>query len=145
MNHIIFLIAYIYFLYNDLRHKQIELVALMIYAGIALVTVAFTRENMTTHMLTDNLFSIAFGLVIYLLSYFSSEGIGMADGMYFVINGLLLPLRENLMLFLTGLFIAFVIGIFLFYFGNKTSRPAPRIPFFPCFLPAIIGYIICIV
>lgn len=145
MRHIVFLIAYIYFLYSDLVNKKIEFIALIIYAIFALVTLAFTRDKITVVMLADTMLSIAFGLIIYLLSYFSSEGIGLADGMYFVINGLLLPLKENLMLFFTGLFIAFIVGIFLFYFGNKVSRSAPRIPFFPCFLPAIIGYILCIV
>ncbi len=145
MKHIVFLIAYIYFLYNDLRHKQIELAALIVYAGFALVTVAMTRDTVTTSMVTEYLLSIAFGMVIYFLSYFSSEGIGLADGLYFVINGLLLPLKENLVLFLTGILIAFIIGIFLFYYGNAAGKQGPRIAFFPCFLPAIIGYILCIV
>lgn len=145
MKHIIFLIAYIYFLYVDVRERKMELSALVIYAIIALVTLGFTRESMTFSKVLDILLSMAFGLVIYLLSFFSDEGIGLADGVYFVINGLLLTLKENLVLFLTGMFVAFIVGIFLFYFGNAKSRTESRIPFMPCFLPAIIGYIVCIV
>ncbi len=145
MKHIIFLIAYIYFLYVDVKERKMELSALVIYAIIALVTLGFTRESITFSKVLDILLSMAFGLVIYLLSFFSDEGIGLADGVYFVINGLLLTLKENLVLFLTGMFVAFIVGIFLFYFGNTKSRTESRIPFMPCFLPAIIGYIVCIV
>ncbi len=145
MEHFVFLIAYIYFLYNDIKEKKINIAALFIYAIISLIVVAMNKDGINTTKLIDILFSIAFGLVIYFLSYFSGEGIGLADGMYFVINGLLLPLKENIILFLTGLLVAFAIGIFLFYFGNVKSREESRIPFMPCFLPAIIGYIVCIV
>ena len=129
----------------DVKEKKMELTALIVYALAALITVGYTRESITFSNVTDILLSIAFGIVIYLLSFFSDEGIGLADGVYFVINGLLLTLKENLLLFLTGMFVAFVIGIFLYYFGNIKSRKESRIPFLPCFLPAIIGYIICIV
>ena len=145
MKHIVFLIAYIYFLYTDLKEKKMDLSALIVYAVVALLTLAYTRESISFTNVVDILLSIAFGIVIYLLSFFSDEGIGFADGVYFAINGLLLSLKENLVLFLTGMFVAFVIGIFLYYFGNIKSRRESRIPFLPCFLPAIIGYIICIV
>ena len=128
-----------------MKERKIELKALAVYAIIALITLGLTRDTITTSKLVDIMFSVAFGLVIYFLSYFSSEGIGLADGMYFVINGLLLTLKENIVLFLTGLLVAFVIGIFLYYFGNANSRTEPRLPFLPCFIPAILGYILCIV
>lgn len=143
MRHTIFLIGYIYFLFIDLRRKEIDLIALIIYGAMALFTLSITRNEITPDRLIDMIFSIAFGLVIYLLSYFSKEGIGLADGMYFVINGFLLSLKENLVLFLTGLIVAFVIGMFTYYL-RKSSRNL-RIPFMPCFLPAIIGYILCTV
>lgn len=145
MKHIVFLIAYVYFLYTDVKEKKIEMYALFVYAIISLITLIITREHISKANLTDMIFSIAFGMVIYLLSFFSGEGIGIADGVYFIINGLLLSLKENLVLFLSGMLVAFVIGIFLYYFGNIKSRTESRIPFLPCFLPAIIGYIICIV
>ncbi len=145
MRHIVFLIAYIYFLFIDLRKKEIGIVALSAYAVFALISVAATRSDITVSRLIDTVYSISFGLVIYFLSYFSMEGIGLADGLYFVINGLLLTLKENLILFLTGLMVAFVVGIFLYYFGNNRAKKDTRMPFMPCFLPAIIGYIVCIV
>lgn len=143
MRHTIFLIGYIYFLFIDLRKKEIDLIALIAYGIMALFTISITRNEITSERLMDMIFSIAFGLVVYLLSYFSKEGIGLADGMYFVINGFLLTLKENLVLFLTGLIVAFLIGMFSYYFrkGNKNLR----LPFMPCFLPAIIGYILCTV
>ncbi len=143
MRHTIFLIGYIYFLFIDLRKKEIDLTALIIYGIMAFFTISLTRNDITSEKLIDMIFSIAFGLVVYLLSYFSNEGIGLADGMYFVINGFLLSLKENLILFLTGLIVAFVIGMFTFYIGKGNKNM--RLPFMPCFLPAIVGYILCTV
>lgn len=143
MRHTIFLIGYIYFLFIDLRKKEIDLTALIIYGIMAFFAISLTRNDITSEKLIDMIFSIAFGLVVYLLSYFSNEGIGLADGMYFVINGFLLSLKENLILFLTGLIVAFVIGMFTFYMGKGNKNM--RLPFMPCFLPAIVGYILCTV
>ena len=126
MRHIVFLIAYVYFLLIDCRRKEIDMLALTLYAIAALFTIAMTSSEINTESLIDTIFSIAFGLAIYFLSYFSGEGIGLADGMYFVINGLLLSLRENIVLFLTGIIVAFVIGMFTFYFGRKENfGPSP--------------------
>lgn len=129
----------------DIKRQEIDLVALSVYAVVALVTLSLDRDSVTMTKLVDISFSIVFGLIIYLLSYFSGEGIGLADGIYFVINGLLLTLKENMVLFLTGLFVAFVIGMFMYYLQRNNSKRLQRLPFMPCFLPAIIGYILCIV
>ena len=145
MRHIVFIIAYICFLIMDFRRKEINVLALSVYAIVALSTIAFTRNEIDFNKLVDMIYSIAFGLAIYLLSYFSGEGIGLADGMYFVINGFLLTLKENVMLFLSGIMVAFVIGMFTFYVKKNKRKVDMRMPFMPCFLPAIIGYIICTV
>ena len=145
MRHIIFLIAYIYFLFTDFKDKKIDIKAIAIYAVVSLMTIAFMRNTLTMNKFVDVLFSILFGLIIYILSYFSGEGIGLADGMYFVINGFLLTLKENIILFLTGLLVAFIVGIILIVFGKNKDREETKLPFMPCFLPAIIGYILCIV
>lgn len=143
MNHIIFFIAYIYFLYKDITMKKIDVRAIAIYAIMALITVVMTRDTMTMSRFVDMLFSIAFGLIIYMLSYFSGGGLGVADGMYFVINGLLLTLRENIILFLTGLLVAFIFALLLYAFCKETTKWNLKMPFMPCFLPVIIGYILC--
>ena len=145
MRHIVFIIAYICFLIMDFRRKEINVWALTIYAIAALVTIAYTRNEISFNGLVDMIYSLAFGLAIYLLSYYSGEGIGLADGMYFVINGFLLTLKENILLFLSGIMVAFVIGIFTFYVKKNYQKKDMRMPFMPCFLPAIIGYIICTV
>ena len=143
MNHIIFFIAYIYFLYKDMTMKKIDIRAIGIYALVALISVFLTKDTMTMSRFVDMLFSIAFGLIIYMFSYFSGGGIGLADGMYFVINGLLLTLRENIILFLTGLLVAFLFAIFLYIFCKEKRKWDLKMPFMPCFLPVIIGYILC--
>lgn len=145
IKHIVFIVGYIYFLYIDLKRKEIEITALIIYALLSLIAVALTKNSVSMSAFMDSAYSLTFGLIIYLLSYFSMEGIGIADGLYFVINGLLLTLKENMLLFFTGLLVAFVIGIFMYYFGNTKRKVDARLPFIPCVLPAIIGYILCIV
>ena len=145
MRHLVFFIGYIYFLCIDFMKKEIALSSLAVYAFFALVAMMMTKDEISMVTFVDIIYSIIFGLGIYFVSYFSKEGIGIADGLYFVINGLLLSLKENVILFFTGLFVAFIVGMFLYYFGNHRSRTDTRLPFMPCFLPAIIGYIICIV
>ena len=145
MRHIIFIIAYICFLIMDFRRKEINVLALSVYALVSLITLALTRNEINFNRLVDMIFSVAFGLTIYLLSYFSGEGIGLADGMYFVINGFLLTLKENIMLFLSGIMVAFVIGMITFCVKKNYKKRDMRMPFMPCFLPAIIGYILCTV
>ena len=122
MRYIVFLIAYICFLIMDIRRQEIDLIALSIYGVAALVTLSFDKDSLTMIKLVDILYSILFGLIIYLLSYFSGEGIGLADGIYFVINGLLLTLKENMILFVSGLFVAFIIGMFMFYLQKNSSK-----------------------
>ena len=99
MRHMVFVIAYIFFLYKDIREKKIGMIPLLIYALISLLTLVVVKDSITISSLKDMVFSIAFGLVIYLVSLFSDEGIGVADGIYFIINGLLLTLKENFILF----------------------------------------------
>ena len=145
MNHIVFFIAYVYFLYKDMTMKKIDVRAIAVYALVALLTVVITKDTMTMSRFVDMLFSIAFGLIIYMLSYFSGGGLGLADGMYFVINGLLLTLRENIILFLTGLLVAFIFALCLYIFCKEKSKWDLKMPFMPCFLPVIIGYFLCTV
>ena len=145
MRHIVFLIAYIYFLYNDLREKKIHIASLVLYGLSALIVLGLSRNEIEGQRFVDLVFSVLFGLVIYFLSYFSEEGIGLADGMYFVINGLLLSLKENIVLFLSGLLVAFFVGVFGYFFGKHKFSEDTRLPFMPCFLPVIIGYILCTV
>lgn len=145
MRHVVFIIAYIFFLFEDFRKKKISSTALAIYAIVALMTVFITKKDMNSARVIDLIYSVGFGLIIYLLSYFSGEGIGFADGMYFLINGFLLTLKENIILFFSGLLVAFIVGIFMFMFCKKKEKEDLRLPFMPCILPAIIGFIICIV
>ena len=144
MRYIVFLIAYIYFLLMDLKKKEIDSIALALYAIIAFITLVITYNGLSDKNILDTVLSLLFGLSVYFLSLFSNEGIGMADGIYFIINGLLLSFKENIILFLTGLFVAFIIGVFIYYF-KRNSKESVRLPFMPCFLPAIIGYMICTV
>lgn len=145
MRHIVFFIAYIYFSYNDFKERRVSTLSIGIYAVVAFITMAITKNELSMNRFVDVLFSIAFGLIVYMLSYFSGEGIGVADGAYFVINGFLLTLKENIILFLTGIMVAFLIGIVLFLFCKSKRKKDIRIPFLPCVSPAIIGYILCIV
>lgn len=145
MRYVVFIIAYIYFLFEDFKKKKISTTALAIYAVVALMTAFITKKNISNGKLIDLIYSVGFGMIIYFLSYFSGEGIGFADGMYFVINGFLLTLKENVIIFFSGLLVAFIVGIFMFMFCKQKRKKDLRLPFMPCILPAIIGLIVCIV
>ena len=73
MKHIVFLIAYLIFLYNDIREKKIEFSVLAIYAIVSLIVVAILSKEMSFSSFIDTLLSIGFGLTIFLLAYFSIQ------------------------------------------------------------------------
>lgn len=143
MKHIVFIIAYLYFLYNDFKKREIKNTAISIYAIISLLTLFICSREIEMYKFIDISLSVCFGLVIYLLSYFSQEGLGVGDAMYFVINGFLLSLKENLILFLSGMIIAFIVSIVFIVTKRKINNNS--FPFLPCLLPAILGYIVCTV
>lgn len=143
MKHIVFIISYLYFLYNDFRKREIDYTAISIYAIVSLLTLFICSKEIEMNKFIDISLSVCFGLVIYFLSYISREGLGIGDAMYFVINGFLLSLKENLILFLSGLLIAFIVSIVLIITKRKVNNNS--FPFLPCLLPAILGYILCTV
>lgn len=145
IRYIVFVLAYLYFLWSDIRKKEIHTLAIAIYAIIALMTITLSKNVMSVNRLIDIIFSISFGLIIYMLAYFSSGGMGIADGMYFVINGLLLTLKENIFVFFSGLLIAFIIGIVLFLKNRGRDIKDIDMPFLPCCIPGVIGIVLCIV
>ena len=59
MTHVVFFGAYVYFLCTDIKRKQIDLVALAIYAVAALITVGMSRDNITMARFMDLLFSFS--------------------------------------------------------------------------------------
>lgn len=145
IRYIVFIIAYLYFLWSDVRNREIHTIAIAIYAIFALMTISLSRNVMSINKLIDIIFSISFGLIIYMLAYFSKGGMGIADGMYFVINGLLLTLKENIFVFFSGIIIAFIIGIVIFIRNRGKHVKDIDIPFLPCCIPGVIGIVLCIV
>lgn len=145
IKHTIFLIAYLYFLYTDFRRKEVSIFAIGLYGFASLMYIALSNEIATMERFIDLIYSICFGLCICLLAYLSREGLGFADGIFFLINGFILTLKENILLFLSGIFVAFIVGIVLYIIYKKQGKENMVIPFMPCFIPAVIVYIICTV
>ena len=144
MKQLIFLISYIYFLISDIRQKKIKNIALLQYGVIGILLCIFENRFLNFSFLCDTLLSVGFGMVIMLVSYISKEGIGKADGIYFILNGLYLDLKENVILFLSGIFFAFIFGVVLVIIKREKKSLKETMPFMPCLLPTVFWYILCI-
>ena len=144
LKHLIFLISYIYFLISDIRQKKIKNYALLIYGIVGVLLCIFEYRILNFTFFKDTLLSIGFGMIIMFVSCISKEGIGKADGIYFILNGLYLSLSENVSLFLSGIFVAFIFGMVLIVIKREKKYLKGTMPFMPCLLPMVIGYIICI-
>lgn len=85
--------------------------------------------------------AMAVGGALLLLSAVTGERIGMGDGWFFVVSGLYLGVRKNLLLLSGGLLFCFFICSVLMVRGILMHRDVRklRIPFLPFLLPAGIG------
>lgn len=77
------------------------------------------------------------GILILLLGRATGDGIGEGDGWFFVVTGFFLEPGENLMLFLSGLFVSGIYGLVLAVsvFAGGGSVRRKRFPFLPCLIP----------
>lgn len=85
--------------------------------------------------------AMAVGGALLLLSAVTGEGIGKGDGWFFVMSGLYLGMKKNLLLLSGGLLFCFLVCCLLVMIGILKKRDVRRlrIPFLPFLLPAGIG------
>ena len=88
--------------------------------------------------------SCCVGVALLVLSYLSGGGIGEGDGWFFVVSGIFLTWKENLLLLLTGISLCFIWSLPMAV-RSVIQRGKGRncgIPFLPFLLPAGIWLVI---
>lgn len=118
--------------WQDVRRQKIR-VSLLWGFGLAGVAgcIIFRRNPALI------LISAAVGGGILILSRITEGGIGEGDGWFFVISGFFLNPWENLLLFLSGLFLSALYGLIVLAvsFMMKTPIREKRMAFLPFLIP----------
>ncbi len=89
--------------------------------------------------LPDTLLAFLPGLLLLLLSRCTAQAIGSGDGLFLLIAGCFLDLRELLLLLATGIFLSGLWAILLLCRSRFRRCAAGKytIPFIPCMLPGL--------
>lgn len=150
IQYIFFIMFFIIFLFEDIKQHSVHNIIfnLYLFLGFMLCAIKIYISWTTTYyidinFIIDKISSILIGLIILMISIFSNESIGRGDAIYFIINGFYLSCIENILLFIFGIFVSFIISIFL-YIKNKGNMKNVLIPFIPCLLPSILWRLVCI-
>lgn len=118
--------------WQDARRKKIS-ASLLWGFGLAGAAgcIIFQRDPALVFM------SAAVGGGILILSRITEGGIGEGDGWFFVVSGLFLNPWENLLLFLSGLFLSALCGLLVLAvsFLSQTSMRGQRMAFLPFLVP----------
>lgn len=110
---------------EDIREKKIT-VNITLFSGIIGVLLHLLFQNQSIfEMLTGTLS----GAGILLLGYLTKGKIGMGDGIIFMLTGLYLGFRRNLILILISFVLAGICGLFLLITGGRGDEKLPLVPF----------------
>ena len=134
IRNLIFIVSLIYCSISDIKYKKISLCFFVIYfiTGIILIILnLILKEQINIQNINK---SIILGLLIILISILTNNGVGRADGLYFLINSLYVSFNINLYLLITGMYILFIISIFI-YIKRAGNIKHLALPFLPCLLP----------
>ena len=80
-------------------------------------------------------FGALVGVMVLAIAFLTKSKIGYGDGLLLIATGALLGLRVNLFMFLFGLFLASLKGIWLIISGKGTKNAS--MPFIPFLIPGL--------
>lgn len=115
----------------DIRCRRIP-VKLIIAAAIAAAYLLLRQRDNIEACLAG----AAIGMLLLLAGRVSGERIGYGDGMAFVITGLLLGIRQNVMMLCISLLFSTIYSLWILL-SQKGNRKT-EIPFLPCMLAGCI-------
>ena len=118
---------------SDVKRREIKIVYLIVAGAIGILALVISGEK---SRIISSLFGIAIGLTVIVLAYLTKGGIGYGDGLLLCISGLLLGVRNNIILLLMGCFFSAVVSMFLLVI-KKADRKT-LLPFVPFLIPAVI-------
>lgn len=123
--------------WQDLRMKSVSLWVFVIFGIAALLE----RRGISL----DMIISAGIGLILLGIGFISRGAVGEGDGMFFLVSGLYLPVMENCLLLLYGLFFCSIFSLMVFAAGSAANRNmrGRTVPFLPFLLPAVI-WLVCL-
>ena len=134
---IVFILFLILVSIADIRQKKINISFFIIYFLVGIFLLALNLLFNERISFYDMSKSIIFGLLIIFVSIITNNGIGRADGLYFLVNSLYVSFSMNIYLFISGLYILFLISVITYIKRNGNIKHM-AIPFLPCLLPYAI-------
>ena len=134
---IVFIVFLVLVSIIDIKQKRVNINLFIIYFLIGIILLALNLVFKGTINLYDISKSIIFGLLIIFISIITNNGVGRADGLYFLINSLYVSFSMNIYLFISGLYILFLISIIIYIKRNGNIKHL-AMPFLPCLLPYAI-------
>lgn len=126
----------------DFKRKSLSGSYLLSSFWIGMVCLIHSLFN--GRQLADALLSCGIGAGLLGLSYLTDGGIGEGDGWFFLISGLFLSWKENLLLLCSGWFLCVLYGFVLIgqAIGGKRINRRKQVPFLPLLIP-MGAYLIC--
>lgn len=119
--------------YQDMKEKQVSVWIIALGAIVISLCVPFVDP----FVFTDRILGMLLGGCVVGISKITRGKIGMADGYILCATGIGLGLRDNIQLFVYGLFIAAIFSIILLVLRKVTRKHS--IPFVPFLL---LGYLV---
>ncbi len=120
--------------WQDARHKRVELWLFWVFGAAAAVLLAGqwfcgAGEDLFSHLLGG-----IPGIMLLGVSKITKEGIGVGDGLFFFVSGLMLGLEKNLMLLCGGVLLCGGYGLWLLFYKRVRYGIDARketLPFLP--------------
>lgn len=121
---------------QDLRCQQVKIWVFVLFGILALaLDGALWLTNGLEFLWIDHLKSCCLGLCVLMLSKIFEGGIGLGDGLFFLISGLMLDFEANLFVMCMGVMICGIYGLalyvwnFIFQKRDIRKRTIPFLPF----------------
>ena len=117
---------------TDLKSRTISKGFLLIFMLLGILWRLFSERPFS-----ETLLAMLPGAVLLFFSRITAGEIGEGDGWFFVVSGLFLNWREAAVLFLSGLMLCGVYGLFVLAAGAACGKDMrkKRLPFLPFLLP----------
>lgn len=135
MEKVIFAVFLAIAAWQDLRRQAVDVWIYLLFGGLAIAAGVYRILILEeTYAIAEHGAGIAMGLMLLALCRISGGGIGMGDGCFFLVTGILLGFWENVALLCYGTLLSGVFCLCWFVGGSMLGQENIRKKTFP-FLP----------
>lgn len=126
---------------QDLKKQRVDLWVYGVFGSLAFLLAAGRQlRGMTGFQWQEYIGGISLGLMLLGIGMISRGSVGMGDGLFFLVSGMILKLPENMLLLSYGLLLCglyslgYLVWLRFRAIGIRTMR-AQMIPFLPFLVP----------